>query len=240
MRRATAVSFIAILTVTVATMAAPTVAQAQDKKVNVNLGGGYTVALSDVRDYLGDGYNINFGVTFNVNENIGIQAEYSFNGLGEKLVDLDLAGVNPPPGQELVRNVYANMNMQYGTFNLVFKPSTEGRAKPYVVTGLGVYYRPIKVTTPGAGYVPPYCSPWWYYCYPGGFVPVDYILAEQSSTDFGMNFGAGVDIAMTDAASFYLEARYHYILGPELKDQAGKSYGKATGQFLPITFGFRF
>ena len=234
MRRATVALFVAFLVITLA--AAP--ASAQDKKVNVNLGGGYTIALSEVRDHLGDGYNFNFGVTFNINENVGIQTEYSFTGLGQKLVDLP--SVTPPPGQTAVRNLYADMNMQSGTFNLVFKPSTEGRARPFVVAGLGVYYRPVKVTTPGAGYVPPYCSPWWYYCYPGGVVPVDYIIAEQSSTDFGMDFGAGVDIAMTDAASFYLEARYHYIFGPELKDSAGTSYGKATGQFLPITFGFRF
>ena len=116
----------------------------------------------------------------------------------------------------------------------------EGRAKPYIVAGIGVYYRPVKVTTPGAGYVPPYCDPWFYWCYPGGLVPVDYILGEASSTDFGMDFGGGVDIAMTDSARFYVEARYHYIFGPELKNNAGQSQGKATGQFLPITFGFRF
>ena len=38
-------------------------AQAQDdKKVHVNLGGGFTVPNSEVKDHLGNGYNFNFGV----------------------------------------------------------------------------------------------------------------------------------------------------------------------------------
>jgi len=219
-------------------VASVTNAYAQDKPVTINVGAGYTFALSDVRDHLGDGYNINLGVTFNVNPHIGIQAEYSFNGLGEK--QLALPTVTPPPGASAVRDVFADMNMQYGSFNLVLRPKVEGRAKPFIVVGPGVYYRPVKVTTPGAGYVPPYCDPWWYYCFPGGIVPVDYILAEKSSTDFGIDVGGGVDVALGESASFYVEARYHYIWGPELKDAAGVSQGKANGQFLPLTFGFRF
>ena len=219
-------------------LAAGPTAYAQDRPVTINIGAGYTFAVSDVRKHLGDGYNINLGATFNVNERVGIQAEYSFNGLGQKQVNLPT--VNPPPGTTAVRDVFADMNMQYGSFNLVFRPKSEGRAKPFIVAGPGVYYRPVKITTPGAGYVPPYCDPWWYYCYPGGIVPVDYILNEKSSTDFGFDVGGGVDIAMGDSANFYVEARYHYIWGPELKDAAGVSQDKANGQFLPLTFGFRF
>ena len=226
-----------IFTLFVVAVAVPG-AQAQENPVTVNLGGGYTFALGEVRDHLGDGFNINLGVTYNINETVGIQTEYSFTGLGQKLVDLP--AVTPPPGASALRNLYADMNMQYLDFNVLFKPSTENRVKPYVVTGAGVYWRPVTVTTPGAGYVPPYCDPWFYWCYPGGIVPVDYIIADRTSTDFGINLGGGVNFGLTDAVSFYAEARYHYIWGPELKNAAGESQGKANGQFLPITFGFRF
>jgi opacity protein-like surface antigen len=227
-----------VLIVFVLAVSMATSARAQDKPVSVNLGAGYTFSLSDVRDHLGDGYNVNFGLTFRVTEKVGIQGEYSFNGLGEKRIDLP--AVNPPPGETLVRDVFADMNMQYGNANLVFRPKSEGRARPFIVAGFGLYYRPVKVTTPGAGYIPPYCDPWWYVCYPGGVVPVDYILAEKSSTDVGIDIGGGVDFMLSDDASFYVEARYHYIWGPELKNAAGASQGKANGQFLPLTFGFRF
>jgi hypothetical protein len=107
--------------------------------------------------------------------------------------------------------------------------------------GPGVYWRPVHVTTPGVGYVPGYCDPWWYVCYPGGFVPVDYIIGERTSTDFGINFGGGVNFSVGEHVKIYAEARYHYIWGPEVKNPVtGESRGKANGQFLPLTFGVRF
>ena len=85
----------ALVFTAVAFLLGTTAAFAQDKPVDVNIGGGYTFALSDIRDHLGDGYNVNFGVTFNLSESIGIQGEYSFNGLGQKNVKIP---VLPGPG----------------------------------------------------------------------------------------------------------------------------------------------
>jgi opacity protein-like surface antigen len=229
MRRVVAFLFVAALVAAVP-------ASAQDKKVDVNIGGGYTFSLSEVRKHLGDGYNIDFGLTYMVTPVIGIQAEYSYNGLGKK--QIDVSGIVPPGTVQ--SPVYADMNMQYGDFNLVFKPPTSGKAKPYIVAGMGVYYRPVKATTPTVGYVPPYCDPFWYYCWPGGFVEVDQVLAQKSSTGFGIDFGAGMTFWASESVGIYFEARYHYIWGPELKDAEGNSVGKANGQFLPITFGVRF
>jgi opacity protein-like surface antigen len=209
-------------------------AAAQDKKVDVNIGAGYTFALSEVRKHLGDGYNVNVGVTFHVSPVIGIQAEYAFNGLGKKQIPVDVLG---PAADE---TFFGDMNMQYGDFNLLLKPPSQGKAKPYVLAGIGVYYRPVKVTTPAVGYVPGWCDPYWYICYPGGLVAVDQVIGSRSSTDFGINIGAGVNLLVSESAQLYVEARYHYIWGPEVKDQAGVSHGKANGQFLPITFGVRF
>ena len=109
---------------------------------------------------------------------------------------------------------------------------------------MGVYYRPVKVTTPGVGYVPGYCDPWWYVCYPGGFVPVENIVGERSSTDFGMDFGGGVNFG-----AFYAEIRYHYIWGPKVEVGISRrrqsqawtpTRGKPTGSSYQTTFGFRF
>jgi hypothetical protein len=72
----------------------------------------------------------------------------------------------------------------------------------------------MKVTTPGVGYAPGYCDPWWYVCYPGGFVPVENIVGERSSTDFGMDFGGGVRFGPV-----FAELRYHYIWGPTIEGQ---------------------
>lgn len=222
-------------------LTAPAAAQNPENKVNLNIGAGYTLTSGEVRNHLGDGYNFNIGVTFNLTPMIGIQGEYSFNGLGEKEIQIP---VFPSPVNSSSSNqpFFANMNMQYFDANLVFKPMTEGKVAPYLIAGVGVYYRPIQVTTPGVGYVPGYCDPWWYVCYPGGLVPVENIIGERSSTDFGINVGGGIAFRVAEAASIYFEARYHYIWGPTVDASAvgGSSSQKANGQFFPITGGIRF
>jgi opacity protein-like surface antigen len=211
---------------------------AQDKPLDVNIGGGYTFASGEVRKHLGDGYNVNFGVTINLTETLGIQAEYGFNGLGQKNIQIPVSGA--PGGSGTPTNFYADMNMQYGDFNLVFKPKTQ-KTSPYLVAGAGIYNRPIKVTTPGMGYVPGYCDPWWYVCYPGGWVPVENVVGERSSTDFGVDFGGGLNFGLAEGLKLYVEARYHYIWGPQVKTSAnGADTRKANGQFVPIAIGLRF
>jgi opacity protein-like surface antigen len=222
---------------------APPMAQAQDfKRVHVSLGGGWTAPNSEVADRLGQGYNFNFGVDVAVNPVFAIEGLYSFNGLGEKNISLPLApceGCATTP-----TDFFGNMNMQYGTVSAIFQ-RPEGGVRPYGLLGMGVYYRPMEITTPGVGWVPGYCDPWWYVCYPGGWVEVDQVVGERSSTDFGMVFGGGARFGV-----FFAELRYNYIWGPTIGAQAtnlpasvetanlvGK---KANGQFVQTTFGFRF
>jgi Outer membrane protein beta-barrel domain len=221
-------------------------AQAQDRRINVSFGAGYTAPVSEVRDHLGDGYNITLGLQVNLTPTLAIEGSYGFNGLGSKLITLGVSPLPTPQPLALTdRNFFGDMNMQYGTAALVLqKPS--GTARPYGVVGGGIYYRPIDVTTPGAGYVPGYCDPWWYICYPGGWVPVDVIVGERSSTDFGMVFGGGVNIKQI----VFAEVRYHYIWGPKVAEKAPvqpiepppsiTSDRKANGQFIAITFGVRY
>lgn len=219
-------------------------AQAAERPVNFSFGIGWTSPNSEVKDHLGNGYNINIGLQGNITPTIALEGLYSFTGLGDKTRLVDVSDV--PGGVTTPREFSADMNMQYGTASLIFqRPS--GGARPYGLIGMGVFYRPIKVTTPGVGFVPGYCDPWWYYCTPGGFVEVQNILAERSSTDFGMSFGGGVNFNM-----IYAEVRYHYIWGPTIDNDPDVPIAsppivtvdpetrKANGQFWQITFGVRF
>ena len=242
------IAFVSVLIVGLAAIT-PSLAQAQDKRVNFTLGGGFTMPNSEVRDRLGDGYNFNFGIDVAVTPVISIEGLYSFNGLGDKRISIPTSPVvNPQNGQTTPTDFFADMNMQYGTVSLIAQ-APEGGVRPYGLVGMGVYYRPIKVTTPGVGYAPGYCDPWWYVCYPGGWVPVENIVGERSSTDFGMAFGGGVRFGPV-----YAELRYHYIWGPEIEgipqvsnpivgdptDTSSLAGKKANGQFLQTTFGIRF
>jgi opacity protein-like surface antigen len=226
----------------------PLTAQAQDSRVHFTFGGGYTQPNAEVSDRLGGGYNFNFGLEVQVTPVVSIEGLYSFNGLGDKRISIPVS-VQPIDGSGTVpTDFFGDMNMQYGTGSVIVQ-KPEGQVRPYGLMGMGVYYRPIKVTTPGVGYAPGYCDPWWYICYPGGFVPVENIVGERSSTDFGMAFGGGVRFGPV-----YAELRYHYIWGPTIEGAtlptqpiAGDPTGtgplagkKANGQFLATTFGVRF
>ena len=227
---------------------APLVAHAQEQRVHFTFGGGATIPNSEVRDRLGDGYNFNFGLEVQITPIVSIEGLYSFNGLGDKRISIPVVPT-PLEGETGVpSDFFADMNMQYGTASVIVQ-APEGTIKPYGLVGMGVFYRPIHVTTTSIGYAPGYCDPWWYVCYPGGFVPVENLVGERSSTDFGMSFGGGVRFGPV-----YAELRYHYIWGPTIEGAtlptnpiAGDPTGtgslaghKANGQFLATTFGLRF
>jgi opacity protein-like surface antigen len=216
-----------------AALATPAVAQ--DRPLHFILGGGYTAPTSEIRDHLGDGWNFTIGAQVNVTPVIGIEGVYGYNGLGDKRISIPVSGT--PGGSTVPTDFFGHMNMQYGLANLVVQ-SPHGGVKPYGVVGGGVYYRPVKVTTPGVGYIPGYCDPWWYVCTPGGFVPVDNVIGERSSTDFGMDFGGGLKFG-----AFFTDLRYHYIWGPTIKEPTTgttTSDRKANGQFFIWTFGIRY
>jgi len=213
----------------VAAAMAATSAAAQDvKPIQLTIGGGWTSVLGPAKDHVGQAGNFTLGV---------------------KKKQLSLPVYPAPNGSTGVpTNFYADGNMQYGDFNVLLHAPTKGKAKPYGIVGAGVYYRPVNITTPAVGYTT-VCDPYWYVCYPA-LVSVDQVVGSRSSTDFGMNVGGGVDFRFHEHASFFVEVRYHYIWGPTIPSGnvptqpiAGVSPPsnlKANGQFLPITFGFRF
>jgi outer membrane protein with beta-barrel domain len=233
---------ILLVLVTSVAAALPAAAQAPEKRVNLSIGGGFTIPNSDVRDHLGDGYNFNLGLQVNVTRVIGIEGLYSFNGLGQKRISIPVSATPVSSAATVPTDFFGDMNMQYGTGSLIVQ-TPEGKLRPYGLLGMGVYYRPIKVTTPAVGFVPGYCDPWWYVCSSGGFVAVENIVGQRSSTDFGMDFGGGVHFG-----ALFAEIRYHYIWGPTIAplqvnalDATTTTTGrKANGQFLASTFGFRF
>jgi hypothetical protein len=135
-----------------------------------------------------------------------------------------------PAAVSIPRDFSVNMSMLFATANVaVRKPG--GTVRPYGVVGIGVYERPIEVTTLAGGFVSDFCDPWWYLCQEDGFLPVETLVGIRSSTDIGMDVGGGVTIG-----SVFTEVRYHYIWGPRI---AGTDV-KANGTFLATSVGVRF
>lgn len=212
-------------------------ASAQDKPIHVNLGGGVTIPVSDVKDRFGAGGQFAIGVVFEPTDTFGFQFEYAYNALSGKEQTINLfptPAAITPSGTGVIESHH---NMQYFTFNGMLRPGGDSALKPYFTGGAGFYYRGVSLTTPSVGYTT-YCDPYWYVCYPA-LVEVDRIIGDRSSWDPGINIGAGLTMAIGDSSAFYLETRWHYMWGPEFTNGAGQKV-KANGQYFPITFGFRF
>lgn len=222
----------------VATLIAATPARAQDDKlVHLNIGGGFTMPVSDVKDHFGTGGNFVIGVEITPKPTVGFQVEYGYNKLGGQ--DKTFSGVatpaDPTPVPILIESHH---NMQYIDFNGVVRSHGDSPVKVYGLGGLGAYYRAVSLTTPSVGYTT-ICDPWWYVCYPA-LIPVDQIIGDRNSWDMGINIGGGLSFQLGDAAQFYVETRWHYIWGPSFDNPVTGTTQKANGQYFPVTFGFRF
>ena len=133
----------------------------------------------------------------------------------------------------------ANHHMHQLDFNLRANLSPRDAAvRPYAIVGPGVYHRTVEITEyEGSGVI---CDPYWYVC---GVYPVSSVVGSRSSWDWGFNIGGGVGFGLGEDAEFYIEMRYHYTGGPEFTPPAGltgATGGSANGNYLPLTFGFRF
>ena len=81
---------------------------------------------------------------------------------------------------------------------------------------MGVYHRSVYVTTPATGLVT-VCRPGWFICFPTA-VTVDTVVASRGSTDPGISFGGGFTYSLSNLATFFAEARYHYVWGPDVNN----------------------
>ena len=206
----------------------PMAASAQDRPIHVNIGGGPTWNMGDLGKHFGMGWGPAIGVTFDVNPKIAFQFEYAYRFFDIK-DDAPFFGAT---------RFSANHTTHQLDFNL--EATVTGADSPvrgYIIVGPGMYYRSVDITEyVGTGVI---CDPYYYIC---GSYPVSAIIGSRNSWDFGFNVGGGIGIKIGDEAEFYIESRYHYVAGNEVKSNivTGDQGGKTTGNYLPLTFGFRF
>ena len=209
--------------------AAAVPALAQEKPVTFNIGVGPIMPQGDTGDRFDTGVTFPIGVTFNINENVGIQGEYS--------VLVGWVGRKEPSLNKTVTACYSSPT----TPCMLAPPTSSSRLRRRAASAAtgslasACHHRSVELTTPAVGLVT-VCDPWRYVCYPAA-VPVDQVIGSRSTTDFGINFGGAITFA-----AFFVEVRYHYVWGPEIDIPAALGGGsvKANGHYLPIIFGVRF
>jgi opacity protein-like surface antigen len=212
----------------------PAHAQIDDKLVHVNIGGGFTVPMSDIGDRFGTGGGFNIGISIDPSPAAGFQVEYGFNDLAGEERSIELRPTPVATSGSGVLN--SHHSMHYLDFNGIVR-SHGSAVNVYGIGGMGMYYRTVSLTTPDVGYTT-VCDPYWYVCYPG-FVEIDRIVGDRSSWDPGVDFGGGLTIGLGESAQFYVETRWHYIWGNDFTALDGTTQS-TNAQYFPVTFGFRF
>jgi opacity protein-like surface antigen len=211
----------------------PLTASAQDRPVHFNLGGGPTFVMGDIGERFNTGWGPAVGLTFDANEKLSFQFEYAYRWFSI-----------PEEADATLGLLDANHQTHQLDFNLIANlTSPDSPVRAYIVGGPGSYYRKVEITRyAGTGVI---CDPYYYVC---GAYPVEAVLGSRGGWDFGFNVGAGVGFALGEDGEFYIETRYHYVWGPEIAAATPLPAGVTTtstggttnGQYMPLTFGFRF
>jgi hypothetical protein len=210
----------------------PSIGSAQDKRIHVNIGGGPTFNAGDLGDHFANGWGPAIGITFDApNQRVGFQFEYAYRWFDIK-DDAPFFGATA---------FSANHTTHQLAFNAVFNMTPPGSVvRPYITVGPGMYYRSVEITEYiGNGVI---CDPYWYVC---GVYPVSEVIGSRGGWDFGFNVGGGLGFGIGETSEFFIEMRYHHVLGPEFTPNtplpAGTpTSGSTTGTYYPLTFGFRF
>jgi opacity protein-like surface antigen len=206
----------------------PATGVAQDRPLHFNIGGGPTFIMGDLADRFEMGWGPALGITYDVNERVGVQFEYAYRWFGI-----------PDEVDIIAGRFSANHQTHELSFNMIANlTQPDSPVRFYVAAGPGMYNRKVEITEYiGNGVI---CDPYYYIC---GTYPIDAVIGSRGGWDFGFNIGAGVGFGLGDEGEFFIESKFHYVWGPEVpvvNGGAGQTGGGTNGQYLPLTFGFRF
>jgi opacity protein-like surface antigen len=193
----------------------------------MQLEGGYTITEGAVKDSLHDGGNVGLGFTWFPSSALplGLRVDANYSNFNQSLASLadasTITGTNVVSGytEQYGGDVDAELDLRMGP-----------KVKEYFFGGFGWYreHTVFKSASYEQGLI---C---YFGCVPG-YVPVYY----TSSTSTGpwqksWNAGIGFEFALTDPATFFVEARYLRIT----EGQTGS--GSNATAFVPIRVGLRF
>jgi hypothetical protein len=191
--------------------------QAQDGRLNFNIGGGIGVPLNPTADYAGVGGNFVVGVGENFGKHSAIIGQFMWHGLPPTVaIKTQLAGGD------------ASSNLYALTVNYRYTRDFTKHIGWYFIAGGGWYYRHTSISH--TSNVPVPCTPvyyWWGYTCEGGYFSRE---ASAGSSALGGNGGIGVTLRLADSRwKFYIESRYNYAASPYVSTQVS-----------PVTFGLMY
>lgn len=194
-----------------------------EQHVHWHMDAGYVATTGQIADLLDGGWTVGGGLSwqpdFSVPLALRADLNYSYFGATRQLI-----GMSQAPGQAWIDDGYGEtIDLAVdGEYRLPLSPYVTG----FAVAGGGVAHRRIALTqtVPVGGY---FCDPWWGFC-GYGVVPGSLVVSSDNTTRFAWNAGLGLDIALSNDESFFVEARFTRIETSPPTD------------FVPIRVGVRF
>ena len=189
-----------------------------------HIGGSYVIPQGDAGDVLDDGYAFLGGATYQPEDwPIGIRFELDWNEMDLSNEALDRINDAIEQDGHITGGDYSSWALTInGTFG-----SRNGKGF-YGLFGVGYYDTETRVTNTGLVYYPPICSPWYWWCVPGGVGPGTIVRGKHTASEIGWNVGIGWAFQVGLASQLFIESRYHSV------DSSPEST-----EYLPITIGYR-
>jgi hypothetical protein len=184
----------------------------------MSLSGGWSVTSGVVSQELDDGGLADVGFSLFPAESlpIGLRVDGSYTWFGAR--DRFLIANNAQLGHQEVYGGDADLQFNLG-------PHT-ARAQLYLFGGAG-WYRERTTLHQVSAVTGTVCG--FYFCGPGEFFAITATSITTTAWRDSWNAGLGWEVALSDAGTFFVEARYRQI-GPNDSREA----------FVPIQVGFRF
>jgi hypothetical protein len=190
------------------------------RPLTVHIDGGYTVTAGTTNQYLDDGPNFGFGISWFPTSALplGLRIDGSYSRFRARDALLNLYGGDFTSGHQDIYGGDADLQL-----DLAHRSS---RAKMYLFGGAGWYRERTRLRQLSLEYGT-FCDS--YFCAAGYFPIVTAVQRTTSPWHSSWNAGIGWEVSTDNGASFFIEARYQRI-----------SQYNSKMQFVPIRMGLRF
>lgn len=194
--------------------------------VSVHAAGILVLPVDETNQRFAPGGGFAVGLTLSADTAVSLRLEYMYSRYDLHDDALDLLALD------------GNHTMQAGSLGLMIRPTLGLPFGFYFVGGGGLYHRRAEVARIEGSAERAFCDPLLFFCFPNE-VPASHVLGSESSTDYGLNAGIGFYLMLAPPLRAYLEARYHYVWGPEFQDFTGRKVDSDAG-YLPVVLGLAF
>jgi opacity protein-like surface antigen len=185
---------------------------------------GYAATTGQIADFLDDGWTFGGGLSWqpDYSSPLALRADLNYSRFEatRRLIAINQA-INPTQIDDGYGEI-VDLALD-GEYKTPLTPYISG----FALAGIGVAHRRIALTQT-VGYGDYFCDPWFGYC-DFGVVPGEDVVASDNTTGFEWNAGLGLEFALGDGQTLFVEARFTRIQTPT-----------QPTDFVPIRVGLRF